>query len=97
MWETHGRRTRPFLDYDAEIRQGSTRVFASESLNARYRRAIRARGYFLNEQAVLECLYLATRALDPTGKGRARWTSRWKGALNPFAMTFEGRITPNAN
>ena len=70
---------------------------ALESLNARYRRAIRARGHFPNEQAALECLYLDTRALDPTGKGRARWTSRWEGALNAFAITFEGRITPNIN
>ena len=54
-----------------------------------------ARGHFLNEQAALECLYPATRALDPTGNGRARWTSRWKGALNVFAITFEGRTTPN--
>lgn len=70
---------------------------AIESLNARYRRAIRARGHFPNEQAALKCLYLATRALDPTDKGRARWTSRWKGALNAFAITFEGRITPTSN
>jgi hypothetical protein len=52
---------------------------------------------FPNEQAALKCLYLATQALDPTGKGRARWTSQWKGALNAFAITFEGRITPNSN
>lgn len=39
-----------------------------------------------------KCLYLATRALDPTGKGRARWASRWKPALNAFAITFDGRI-----
>ncbi|WP_367187454.1 transposase [Rhodococcus ruber] len=83
--------------YDAEIRRVICSTNAIESLNARYRRAIRARGHFPNEQAALKCLYLATRALDPTGKGRARWTSRWKGALNAFAITFEGRITPNAN
>ncbi|NCL75129.1 IS256 family transposase ISArsp4 [Rhodococcus sp. YH1] len=70
---------------------------AIESLNARCRRAIRARGHFPNEQAALECLYLATRALDPTGTGRARWISRWKGALNAFAITLEGRITPNSD
>nr|GLK38341.1 hypothetical protein GCM10017611_52070 [Rhodococcus wratislaviensis] len=51
-------------------------------------------GPFPQEQAALKCLYLATRALDPTGKGRARWVARWKPALNAFAITFEGRITP---
>ncbi|REK78787.1 hypothetical protein DVG80_03710 [Rhodococcus erythropolis] len=51
----------------------------------------------LMEQAALKCLYLATRALDPTGKGKARWAMRWKPALNAFAITFEGRITLNGN
>ncbi|MGV9948811.1 IS256 family transposase [Rhodococcus aetherivorans] len=97
MWENAWSEFVPFLDYDAEIRRVICSTNAIESLNARYRRAIRARGHFPNEQAALKCLYLATRALDPTGKGRARWTSRWKGALNAFAITFEGRITPNTN
>ena len=65
---------------------------AIESLNARYRRAIRARGHFPNEQAALKCLYLVTRSLDPTGTGRARWTMRWKPALNAFAITFADRF-----
>ncbi|MCB5283334.1 MULTISPECIES: IS256 family transposase [unclassified Arthrobacter] len=82
----------PFLDYDVEIRRVICSTNAIESVNARYRRAIRARGHFPTDQAALKCLYLATRALDPTGKGRARWATRWKPALNAFAITFEGRI-----
>lgn len=54
----------------------------------------RARGHFPNDAAALKCLYLVTRSLDPTGKGRARWV-RWKAALNAFAITFEGRISPS--
>ena len=38
------------------------------------------------------CLYLVTRSLDPTGRGRARWMMRWKPALNAFAITFAGRL-----
>ena len=64
-----------FLDYDVEIRRVIYSTNAIESLNARYRRAIRARGHFPNELAALRCLYLVTRSLDPTGAGRARWTS----------------------
>ena len=82
----------PFLDYDVEIRRVICSTNAIESLNARYRRAVRARGHFPTEQAALKCLYLVTRSLDPTGKGRARWSMRWKPALNAFAITFEGRI-----
>ena len=87
----------PFLDYDVEIRKIICMTNAIESLNARYRRAVRARGHFPNDQAALKCLYLVTRSLDPTGTGRARWVIRWKAALNAFAITFEGRINPSDN
>jgi transposase-like protein len=40
----------------------------------------------------LKCLYLVTRSLDPTGTGQARWTMRWKPALNAFAITFADRF-----
>jgi len=63
-----------------------------ESLNARYRRAIKARGHFPSEQAAHKCLYLVTRSLDPTGRGRARWATRWKPALNAFSITFADRL-----
>ena len=36
----------PFLDYDVEIRRVICSTNAIESINARYRRAIRARGHF---------------------------------------------------
>ncbi|QSE77699.1 IS256 family transposase [Rhodococcus koreensis] len=94
LWESAWSELVPFLDYDPEIRRVICSTNAIESLNARYRRAVRARGHFPSEQAALKCLYLATRSLDPTGKGRARWVTRWKPALNAFAITFEGRITP---
>src|SRR5690349_21714928 len=92
LWENAWSEFVPFLDYDVEIRRVICSTNAIESLNARYRRAVRARRHFPTEQAALKCLYLATRALDPTGKGRARWASRWKPALNAFAISFDGRI-----
>lgn len=82
----------PFLEYDVEIRRVICTTNAIESINARYRRAVRARGHFPNEQAALKCLYLVTRSLDPTGEGRARWVIRWKPALNAFTITFVGRF-----
>jgi transposase-like protein len=78
--------------YDVEIRRVICSTNAIESLNARYRRAIKARGHFPNEMAALKCLYLVTRSLDPTGQGRARWAVRWKPALNAFAITFGDRF-----
>jgi putative transposase len=92
LWENAWSEFVPFLDYDVEIRKIICSTNAIESLNARYRRAVRVRGHFPNEQAALKCLYLTTRSLDPTGHGRARWATRWKPALNAFAITFPGRI-----
>ena len=92
LWDNAWNEFIPFLDYDVEIRRVICSTNAIESLNARYRRAIKARGHFPNEQAALKCLYLVTRSLDPTGVGRARWTMRWKPALNAFAITFADRF-----
>jgi len=92
LWNNAWAEFIPFLDYDVEIRRVICSTNAIESLNARYRRAIKARGHFPSEQAALKCLYLVTRSLDPTGQGRARWTMRWKPALNAFAITFSDRF-----
>jgi putative transposase len=92
LWENAWEEFIPFLDYDTEIRQVICSTNAIESLNARYRRAVKARGHFPTEQAALKCLYLVTRSLDPTGTGRTRWAMRWKPALNAFAITFGDRF-----
>jgi transposase-like protein len=91
LWRNAWHEFIPFLDYDVEIRRMICSTNAIESLNARYRRAVRARGHFPSEQAALKCLYLVTRSLDPTGAGRTRWTMRWKPVINAFAITFSDR------
>src|SRR6202167_720666 len=83
----------PFLQFDREIRTVICTTNAIESINARLRRAVKARGHFPTEAAALKCLYLAIRSLDPTGRGRKRWTNRWKAALNAFDITFDGRLS----
>jgi putative transposase len=92
LWRNAWQEFIPFLDYDSEIRAVLCSTNAIESLNARYRRAVKARGHFPTEQAALKCLYLVTRSLDPTGRGQARWTMRWKPAINAFAITFGDRF-----
>jgi putative transposase len=91
LWRNAWTEFIPFLDYDIEIRRVICSTNAIESLNARYRRAVRARGHFPTEQAALKCLYLVTRSLDPTGSGRTRWTMRWKPVIDAFAITFGDR------
>ncbi|MGW4413093.1 IS256 family transposase [Nonomuraea sp. NPDC004702] len=94
LWEDAWAEFVPFLNFDTEIRRVICSTNAIESVNARIRRAVKARGHFPNEQAALKCVYMAIRSLDPTGKGRKRWITRWKAALNAFAITFDGRLTP---
>ena len=96
MWRSCWNEFIPFLDYDPEIRRVLCTTNAIESLNARYRRAIKARGHFPTEAAALKCLYLVTRSLDPKGTGQQRWAVRWKPALNAFAVTFANRM-PDLN
>ena len=97
LWESAWAEFVPFLQFDREIRRVVCTTNAIESVNARIRKAVRARGHFPNEQAALKCVYLAIMALDPTGKGRARWTQRWKGALNAFDITFDGRLSAHSH
>ena len=47
LWDNAWTEFIPFLDYDVEIRRVICSTNAIESLNARYRRAIKARGHFL--------------------------------------------------
>ncbi|WP_407701468.1 IS256 family transposase [Thermomonospora echinospora] len=97
LWENAWAEFVPFLNFDVEIRKVVCSTNAIESVNARIRRAVKARGHFPNEQAALKCVYLAIMALDPTGKARKRWITRWKAALNAFDITFDGRLSAARN
>jgi transposase-like protein len=97
LWENAWAEFVPFLGFDVEIRKIICTTNAIESINSRLRRAVNARGHFPTEQAALKCLYLALMGLDPTGKGRGRWTMRWKAALNAFDLAFDGRLSAGRN
>ena len=57
----------PFLAFDAEIRKVIYTTNAIESLNARIRRAVNARGHFPTEQAALKFSTSRSSALTPPG------------------------------
>ena len=46
----------------------------------------------LPDRAALKTLYLAVRSLDPKVTGQTRLVTRWKPALNAFAITFADRM-----
>jgi putative transposase len=96
LWENAWAEFVPFLSFDNEIRTVIYTTNAIESVNARIRKAVKARGHFPTETAALKCVYLAIMSMDPTGKGRRRWMNRWKPALNAFTIAFPGRISQPA-
>jgi putative transposase len=97
LWRNAWKEFVPFLDYDIEIRRVLSSTNAIESMNARYRRAVDARGHFPTENAAMKTLYLVTRSLDPKGTGQQRWMVRWKPVLNVLAVVFADRIPGSAN
>ena len=62
---------------------------AIESLNFSLRKIIKNRALFPNDEAVYKILYLALRNIAK------KWTMpipNWSGAMNQFAIIFEGRV-----
>jgi transposase-like protein len=85
----------PFLEFPTELRKVVYTTNAIESLNARFRRAVRHRGHFPTEQAALKVLYLVAtqrrkNRSDLTGK-----TNGWKTILNTLTVHYGDRIAAN--
>ncbi|MFJ5920781.1 IS256 family transposase [Streptomyces ardesiacus] len=97
LWSDAWAEMVPFPSFDVEIRKVICSTNAIESVNARIRKAVRARGHFPSEGAALKCVHMALMSLDPTCKGRHRWTMRWRAPLNAFQIAFEGRLTPTSH
>ena len=96
-WENAWGEFVPFLEFPAALRKIVYTTNAIESLNARFRKAVRHRGHFPNEQAALKVLYLAVRSLDPKGTGQVRWITRWKPILNVIGVSFQHRMPEPAS
>lgn len=52
----------PLLQFDREIRRIVCTTSAIETVNARIRKAVKARGHFPNEQAALKCVSAGCRS-----------------------------------
>ena len=63
---------------------------AIEALNAKLRRAVRARGHFPTDEAVLKLLFLVLNLTAKEWKMPAR---EWTAAKAQFAILFEDRFT----
>lgn len=95
VWQNSWEQFTPFLKFPAPIRKLVYTTNAIESLNSRFRHAVRRRGHFPNEQAALKVLYLVIR--NPI-KNRPNITGKisgWKDILNTLALFYGERITEN--
>lgn len=79
----------PFLAYPDPIRKILYTTNAIESLNFTFRKTIKTRGHFPNDQAVFKILYLALRNHAHNWKRPQR---EWAQARAQFNIMFEERI-----
>jgi len=95
MWENAWPEFVPFLDFPVEIRTLIYTTNGIESLNSRFRAAIRRRGHFPTEQSALKILYLTVRERRPNRANPTGRINGWKAILNTLAITYGDRIPSN--
>lgn len=92
-WERSWNEFVPFLEFPPELRKVVYTTNAIESLNARFRRAVRHRGHFPNEQAALKVLYLVANQQRPNRADLVGRVNGWKQILNALTIHYGERIT----
>ena len=88
-WRTNWEKIIPFMQFPTEIRKVIYTTNIVESLNNTLRKAVRNRGHFPTENALMKVLYLAIQGVSK------KWTMPirdWKLALNRFAIMFADRF-----
>lgn len=94
-WERAWEDFTPFLEYPLELRKIVYTTNAIESLNARFRRAVRHRGHFPNDQAALKVLYLVATARRPNRENLTGRINGWKHILNTLTIHYGDRLATN--
>jgi putative transposase len=79
----------PFHAFPDEVRRIIYTTNAIESLNAKLRRAVRARGHFPTDDSAMKLLFLVLNLAAKEWKMPAR---EWAMAKAQFAILFEGRF-----
>jgi transposase-like protein len=85
----------PFLDYPLPVRKLIYTTNGIESLNARFRAAVRRRGHFPDEQSALKVLFLTIyqhqkNKSNPTGR-----INNWTEILNTLTTIYGDRLGLN--
>jgi putative transposase len=88
-WRRHWAEVIPFYSFPAEVRRLIYTTNAIEALNAKLRRAVRARGHFPHDDAALKLLYLVLNLASKEWRMPPR---EWAAAKAQFAILFEDRF-----
>ncbi|MGD0196570.1 MAG: IS256 family transposase [Solirubrobacteraceae bacterium] len=91
-WENSWQEFVPFLEFPVELRRIVYTTNAIESLNARFRRAVRHRGHFPNEQAAMKVLYLVATRRRPNRGDLIGKINGWKEILNALTIHYGERL-----
>ncbi len=91
-WERAWGEFTPFLSFPVELRKIVYTTNAIESLNARFRKAVRHRGHFPNEQSALKVLYLVATERRPNRSNPSGRINAWKPILNALTIHYGDRI-----
>ena len=88
-WRRHWSEVIPFYAFPDEVRRTIYTTNAIESLNAKLRRAVRARGHFPTDESALKLLFLVLNLAQKEWRMPPR---EWAMAKAQFAIIFEGRF-----
>jgi putative transposase len=91
-WERAWGEFVPFLEFPVELRKLVYTTNAIESLNARFRKAVRHRGHFPNEQSALKVLYLVATTKRPNRENLTGQINGWKRILNTLTIHYGDRV-----
>lgn len=89
MWRRHWTQIIPFFAFPDEVRKIIYTTNSIESLNAKLRRAVRARGHFPNDAAAMKLLYLVLNLAEKDWKMPPK---EWTMAKTQFAILFDDRF-----
>lgn len=89
-WRRHWSEVIPFYAFPDEVRRIIYTTNSIESLNAKLRRAVRARGHFPTDDSVMKLLYLVLNLAQKEWKMPPR---EWVMAKAQFAILFPDRFS----
>lgn len=90
IWLRHWEHVIPIFDYPMAIRRVIYTTNAIESLNRSFRKIIKTKAVFPNEDSVFKLLYLSMKNIT---KKWQRPIRDWTSAASHFAILFPGRFT----